>query len=244
MKRFTAMKGVNISNINKSYGKKQVLFDVSLSVSEGSIFGLIGPSGCGKTTLVRIVAGLQKQDSGEIEILGSRMPSKDIIPKIGYMAQAAALYKGLTGRENLSFFGKLFGLKGKELDERISYVTSLVGLEKDIDANVENYSGGMSQRLSLATALIHEPSVLLLDEPTVGIDPVLRSEIWDELHKLASQGVTILITTHVMDEAEKCDCLAMLREGMVLATGSAKELIEKAGTSNFEDAFITFGKSL
>ena len=156
------------------------------------------------------------------------------------MAQAAALYPLLTGRENLEFFGKLYGLRGLELKERIGAMAQLVRLNEDLDTQTQNYSGGMLQRLSLAVALLHNPRLLVLDEPTVGIDPLLRSEIWKELRSLATAGITVLITTHVMDEAEKCDQLAMMRDGQVLAIGSASELIKRAGTSTFEQAFIKF----
>lgn len=236
------MKEIRIEHIYKSYGKKQALTDVSLEITEGTIFGLIGPSGCGKTTLVKIATGILKPNSGRVEIFGETMPSPKAVEDLGYMAQAAALYPTLTGRENLAFFGKIYGLKGQVLNNSIDHVTKLTDLTEDLDKRVDQYSGGMQQRLSLATALIHDPKVLLLDEPTVGIDPVLRQEIWRELRKLSSKGTTILITTHVMDEAEKCDSLAMMREGKVLAVGSADELVRKAGTDNFEDAFIALGR--
>ena len=136
----------------------------------------------------------------------------------------------------------MYGLKGAALTAGIDHVAALVDLTEDLGKRVDQYSGGMQQRLSLATALIHQPSLLLLDEPTVGIDPVLRQDIWKELRGLAKEGTTILITTHVMDEAEKCDALAMMRDGEILATGSAAALIEQAGTATFEDAFIAFGR--
>ena len=147
-----------------------------------------------------------------------------------------------TGKENLKFFGKLYGLKGKKLESRVQYVAELVNLTYELDKKTSQYSGGMLQRLSLAVALIAEPEVLLLDEPTVGIDPLLRQDIWQELRNLANMGVTILITTHVMDEAEKCDSLAMMREGKILATGTAGELISLAKTDTIEEAFIYFSE--
>ncbi len=235
------MNEIIVDKVSKSYGKKQVLFDVSLEVEKGSIFGLIGPSGCGKTTLVKNIVGLLEPDAGEITVAGERVPSKKVIPTMGYMAQAAALYMSLTGKENLEFFGKLYGLDKQTLKTRIEHVARLVNLTDDLEKKVADYSGGMQQRLSLATALIHEPSILVLDEPTVGIDPVLRFEIWKELNELSSNGVTIIITTHVMDEAEKCDKLAMMRDGKVLAVGTASRLIEKAHAEDFEDAFIKLG---
>ena len=223
-----------------SYGKKEALRKVSLHVPEASIFALIGPSGCGKTTLVKIIMGLLKPTGGSVNILGGGTPSKSTTTHMGYMAQAAALYPLLTGRENLEFFGKLYGLRGAALRERIKHVADLVRLTEDMNVQVANYSGGMLQRLSLAIALIHNPKMLVLDEPTVGIDPLLRVEIWEELRRLADDGVTVLITTHVMDEAERCDQLAMMRAGEVLAVGSATALIERAGTTTFEQAFIKY----
>lgn len=193
-----------------------------------------------KTTLVKILMGLVKPTAGSVDIFGEGAVAGANARRIGYMAQAAALYPLLTGRENLEFFGKLYGLGGKQLKERIGATAQLVRLSEDLDTQTQNYSGGMLQRLSLTIALLHNPRLLVLDEPTVGIDPLLRSEIWKELRSLATAGITILITTHVMDEAEKCDQLAMMRTGQVLAVGSAPELIKRAGNSTFEQAFIQF----
>ena len=231
---------VSIKSVSMRYGKKQALREVSLNIPEASIFALIGPSGCGKTTLVKILMGLLKPTAGSVNIFGEGAPNCANARQTGYMAQAAALYPLLTGRENLEFFGKLYGLRGQQLKERIGAMAQLVRLSEDLDTQTQNYSGGMLQRLSLAVALLHTPRLLVLDEPTVGIDPLLRSEIWKELRSLATAGITVLITTHVMDEAEKCDQLAMMRAGQVLAVGSASELIKRAGTSTFEQAFIKF----
>lgn len=233
---------ISLKKVNKGYAGKQVIFDVNLNVPFGEIFGLLGPSGCGKTTLVKMTAGILRKDSGDVTVLGEDMPSLSAMKNIGYMAQRAALYPVLTGKENLKFFGKLYGLKGKKLESRVQYVAELVNLTYELDKKTSQYSGGMLQRLSLAVALIAEPEVLLLDEPTVGIDPLLRQDIWQELRNLANMGVTILITTHVMDEAEKCDSLAMMREGKILATGTAGELISLAKTDTIEEAFIYFSE--
>jgi len=232
---------VQISNINKSYGNKKILKDISFSIAEGCICGLLGPSGCGKTTTVKILAGILSQDSGEVIILNQKMPNLDLMAKIGYMAQSSALYESLTAEQNLKFFGALYGLKGAELNRRIEYVMEIVDLKSELKKKVNEYSGGMKQRLSLAVSLLADPKVLILDEPTVGIDPVLRQSIWKELYKLADQGVTILITTHVMDEAEKCHQLAMLRDGQMIAIGTPTEIIKKSGKETIEQAFIYFG---
>jgi ABC-2 type transport system ATP-binding protein len=163
--------------------------------------------------------------------------------KIGYMAQAAALYPTLTAYENMRFFGALYGMKGSLLKERIGYLAELVNLKEDLYKPVNVFSGGMKQRLSLAITLLAEPEVLILDEPTVGIDPVLRKSIWEELYHLAEQKVTILVTTHVMDEAEKCNELAMMRDGDVLATGTPEEIKHLANADSIEEAFIYFGNT-
>ncbi|MDY4575432.1 MAG: ABC transporter ATP-binding protein [Intestinibacter sp.] len=233
---------IYLENINKYYGKKKVLHDINLSIPKGCIFGLLGPSGCGKTTTVKIIAGVLKKDSGKVVVLDEKMPNLDIMADIGYMAQSAALYKDLSAYDNLKFFGSLYKLKKDELENRINYVARLTNLQDDLNKKVVAFSGGMKQRLSLAIALIANPKVLILDEPTVGIDPVLRKSIWEELYKLADNGVSILVTTHVMDEALKCDRLAMMREGKLLAVGTPEEIQNKANTTNLEDAFIYFGK--
>lgn len=233
---------IEMKNINKSFGKKQVLFNVSLDVPRGCIYGLLGPSGCGKTTTVRIIAGILGADSGETYILGQQMPNLQLMSKIGYMAQSDALYNMLTGVENLEFFGQIYRMKHKELKARIDYVAGLVNLTEDLKKPVSAYSGGMKRRLSLAIALLPNPKVLVLDEPTVGIDPLLRQDVWEELYALADKGVSLLVTTHVMDEAVKCSQLAMMRDGRLLATGTPEEILKKTGTSDLEEAFIKIGR--
>ena len=233
---------IELKNINKSYGKKQVLFNVSLDVPKGCIYGLLGPSGCGKTTTVRIIAGILAAESGQTYILNQKMPNLKLMGQIGYMAQSDALYNMLTGHENLKFFGQIDGMKHKELKARIDYVMDLVNLTDDLNKPVSAYSGGMKRRLSLAIALLPNPQVLILDEPTVGIDPLLRQDVWEELYGLADKGVTLLVTTHVMDEAVKCNRLAMMRDGRLLATGTPVEILTKTGTANLEDAFIKMGR--
>ena len=233
---------INLEHVDKSYGKKKILQDICLRVEEGSIFGLLGPSGCGKTTTVKIIAGVSNKDSGKVYVLNSEMPNLNTMSQIGYMAQSAALYNDLSAYDNFKFFGSLYKLKKEELEERIQYLAKLTNLEQDLNKRVKNFSGGMKQRLSLAIALIANPKVLILDEPTVGIDPVLRKSIWDELYRLADSGVSILVTTHVMDEAVKCHKLAMMREGRVLAVGTPEQIKQEANVESLEDAFIYFGK--
>ena len=231
-----------LEHVSKSFGTKHVLDDIDVEIVRGGIYGLLGPSGCGKTTTVKIITGILSADEGSVTIDGIKVPNLDLMEKIGYMAQSDALYMTLSAYENLEFFGKIYGLKGAILKERIDYVLKLMNLEKDARISTGSYSGGMKRRLSLAIALLANPEVLILDEPTVGIDPVLRDSIWHELRNLAASGVTILITTHVMDEAAKCDKLAMMRSGHIIAKGTPEEVVSASGAESLEQAFIYYGK--
>lgn len=230
-----------LTNINKYYGDKQVLRDINLEVPNGRIFGLLGPSGCGKTTIVKIVVGALEPSSGDTYVLQQRMPQLKVMNQIGYMSQSDALYNTLTAAENLYFFGSIYGMTRAEVRKRSLEVMELVSLGDDLDKPVNAYSGGMKRRLSLAIAILHNPPLLVLDEPTVGIDPLLRQSIWRELNNLADRGVSILLTTHVMDEAGKCHQLAMMRDGRLIATGTAHELQDRIGAKDIEEAFIYYG---
>lgn len=229
---------VKVSNVVKKYSNITILNNINLTVKEGEIIGLIGPSGSGKTTLVKSLMGMEKIDSGHIELFDKKVPNLQVLNNIGYMAQSDALYEELTGKENLEFFCKLFKLSKNQIKERIEYTSKLVNLEDNLSKKVSNYSGGMKRRLSLAISLIQDPQLLILDEPTVGIDPKLRFSIWKELNLLKVQGKTIIITTHVIDEAEKCDKLALIREGLIIATGSVDELKEKFNVTTVEEIFL------
>lgn len=231
---------LELHGVDMFFGKKQVLKNINLSVPIGGIYGLLGPSGCGKTTTVKIIAGILEATAGEVKLLGKQMPSLELMAQIGYESQSDALYSSLSGEENLEFFAALYGLAGQAAQERIKQLLGLVNLTDEKNKPVAFYSGGMKRRLSLAAALLHSPSVLILDEPTVGIDPVLRKQIWDELYALAAQGTTVLVTTHVMDEAARCHYLAMLREGRLLAVGTPSQIIEKSGAKTLEEAFLLF----
>ena len=230
-----------LEGINHSFGDKQVLYDINLTVPHGLIYGLLGPSGCGKTTTVKIMAGILEASSGSVRVLGEAMPKLSLMNRLGYMAQSDALYNLLTAEENLAFFSGLYGMKNKKTKERILEVMALVNLSGDRTKVVAAYSGGMKRRLSLAMALLHEPELLILDEPTVGIDPLLRKNIWDALNAMTDQGITIIVTTHVMDEAEKCHELAMLRDGRLIAGGTPLQLRQNIGASTIEEAFIHYG---
>jgi ABC-2 type transport system ATP-binding protein len=235
---------VNVGNVSKKYGDKTVLSDISLDIRPAEIFGLLGPSGAGKTTLVKLIVGIEKADYGQVNVLGQRMPKLDVLNRIGYMAQSDALYAELSALENLEFFGSLFGLSGSRLKQRIHEVMEIVNLSGDLKKAVRNYSGGMKRRLSLAASLLHRPDILILDEPTVGIDPLLRQSIWKELQQLCKQGTTILVTTHVMDEADKCHRLGMIRDGRLIAVGTPQELREHTGQTTLEEAFLTYGGAI
>ncbi|MBC1988448.1 ABC transporter ATP-binding protein [Listeria seeligeri] len=232
---------IKVTDLTVKIGKKDILSNMSLEIKKGEIFGLIGPSGAGKTTLVKTIIGMEKATTGQTEVLEKRMPNLSVISKIGYMAQSDALYTDLTAKENLDFFASLYSIKRNEKKERMNYAAKLVNLEPDLTKKVSNYSGGMKRRLSLAISVLADPDVLILDEPTVGIDPELRKSIWEELAELKANGKCILVTTHVMDEAEKCDRLAMIRNGKIIAVGTPQELSSKTTSGKLEDAFLEFG---
>lgn len=232
---------ISIQNVSKSFGKHEVLKHIRLDIHKGEIFGLLGPSGAGKTTLVKQLAGLDVPTSGEVYIFDKRMPSLQLIEKMGYMAQSDALYTELTAKENLEFFAALYGLKRKTREQRIKEVLELVQLTEHLHKPVSNYSGGMKRRLSLAISMLHQPELYLLDEPTVGIDPVLRRAVWKAFGMLRNEGKTLVVTTHVMDEAEKCDRLGLMRDGRLIAIGTPDELKEATDTRSIEEAFLVYG---
>ncbi|MYL34880.1 ATP-binding cassette domain-containing protein [Pontibacillus yanchengensis] len=232
---------IRVENVAHAFGEENVLKDINLSIPKGEIFGLLGPSGAGKTTLVKVMVGILEVDQGEAWVKSVKMPSLEQMKVLGYMAQSDALYSELSARENLDFFGAVYELKSEERKERMKAVMDVVGLRNHMDKPVHKYSGGMKRRLSLAIALLHEPDVLILDEPTVGIDPLLRQSIWDELKSLQEKGTTIIVTTHVMDEAEKCDRLAMMRDGYLIATGTPQQLRDQTNSETIEGAFLVYG---
>jgi len=232
---------VSIKDVSKAFGTQQVLKDINLDIFKGEIFGLLGPSGAGKTTLVKQLVGLDLPTSGENYVFQKKMPSLKLIERVGYMAQSDALYGELSAKENLEFFASLYGLNGRKRKERMDTVMRVVELTEHMNKLVSNYSGGMKRRLSLAIALLHEPELLILDEPTVGIDPVLRKGIWDAFYELKKEGTTIIVTTHVMDEAEKCDRLGLIRDGKLIAVGTPEELKAQSNSSTIEEAFLVYG---
>ncbi|WP_404803322.1 ABC transporter ATP-binding protein [Lentilactobacillus hilgardii] len=233
---------IQVSNLKQGYGKTIVLEDINLTVHNGEILGLIGPSGAGKTTLVSTIMGMLRPQEGTVTVLGQKMPNRKLLAKIGYMAQTDALYSALTARENLKFFGAMQGLGSADLKKQIPYAAGIVNLNPDLDKYVKDYSGGMKRRLSLAIALVSNPDLLILDEPTVGIDPELRQQIWAELHNIAKEGKTILLTTHVMEDAEQSDQLMMIRNGIAIAQGTPDQLIKDYQVKTVEDVFLKAGR--
>lgn len=237
-----ATSAVQLNGVTRSFSRRVVINDVSLSVGKGELFGLLGPSGSGKTSLVKLLTGIDQADVGSVHMLGVPIPKLEMLHRFGYMAQSDALYMELSGRQNMSFFGKLYKLGRQLLKRRIDETAALVNLSDQLDKPVAAYSGGMKRRLSLAISMLHSPELLVLDEPTVGIDPVLRRSIWGELRTLAVQGTTIIVTTHVMDEAEQCDRLGLIRDGRFIAVDSPANLLTMTGCGTIEEAFIALSQ--
>ncbi|WP_071394582.1 ABC transporter ATP-binding protein [Bacillus tuaregi] len=234
---------IEVANVSKSFSKKQVLNGINLIIEEGTLYGFIGPSGAGKTTLIKMIVGMDQPDNGSIHVLKKKMPNLGILKEIGYMAQSDALYTSLSGKENLTFFAALFGLKGEEMKQRLAYAAELVNLTDDLNKKVSAYSGGMKRRLSLAIALIQNPKILILDEPTVGIDPELKAGIWSELLRLKNdEKKTIIVTTHVMDEADRCDFIAMIRNGRIITNGTPDELKSGYQANSLDEVFLKAGR--
>jgi ABC-2 type transport system ATP-binding protein len=232
---------VEAVKISKFFGRKAVLTDITMTVPEGEIVCLVGPSGAGKTTLIRLFLGAIPADGGTLEIGGTRVPNFNLLRKIGYMPQNDAVYPDLTGEQNLRFFGGLYGLKGARLTEMVSEAAAIVDLTSELKKYVSKYSGGMKKRLSLAVSLLHEPDLLILDEPTVGIDPVLRRTIWNRFRALKESGKTLIVSTHVMDEFYKCDRAALLYEGKLLCYDTREVLLARTESGQIEDLFFTLG---
>jgi ABC-2 type transport system ATP-binding protein len=228
---------VAVRDVVKRFGGIAALNRVTLSIPRGQVYGLLGPNGAGKTTLIRAIVGLVRVDEGDVRVYGHRMPDRGVLSNVGYMTQAAALYLDLTAEENVRFFASLYGLG--DVAEALRFV-DLYDRRKSVTATL---SGGMRTRLSLACALVHRPELLLLDEPTVGVDPQLRAQLWDGLRRMAAGGTTILISSHVMDEAERTDRLGLILGGRLLAEGSADELRAMAGTDRLEDAFLSLAST-
>ena len=230
---------VETTKLSKHFGPIRAVDGLDLTVWAGEIYGLLGPNGSGKTTLIRLLTGLLKPTFGSATVLGQAMPDKRLLAQVGYMTQVSALYEDLTLRENITFFAEMCGGVSRA---RVDEVIALVDLQDRADSLVRTLSGGMKQRTSLACALVHQPRLLLLDEPTVGVDPQLRATFWTYFRRLADEGATLVVSSHVMDEAERCDRLGFMRRGKLLAEGAAAELRAQAGTATLEEAFLQFAE--
>jgi ABC-2 type transport system ATP-binding protein len=234
-----AAPSIRVERLRVSRGGKLVLPGIDLEVRAGTVTGLLGPSGSGKTTLIRSIVGVQIVESGEVLVLGKPAGSPELRRRVGYVTQAPSVYGDLTVRENLHYFGRVVDAPA----ERVGEAIRTVALGDQADQVVGTLSGGERSRVSLATALLGRPELLVLDEPTVGLDPVLRRDLWNFFHELAEGGTTLLVSSHVMDEAERCDELVLLREGRIVATGSPDELRARTHTDDLENAFLALAES-
>ena len=225
---------VEVRNLRVVRGGRTVLPDLSVDIPTGQVVGLLGPSGSGKSTLIRAVVGVQVVESGEITVLGEPAGSAGLRHRIGYVTQSPSVYDDLSVRANIRYFGSILGVPRSAADDAIE----AVDLASHADVLVGNLSGGQRSRVSLAAALVGDPELLVLDEPTVGLDPVLRRDLWELFHRLAAQGRSLLVSSHVMDEASRCDRLLLLREGEILADDTLPALLARTGTDDAEQAFL------
>ncbi|TCC37279.1 ABC transporter ATP-binding protein [Kribbella sindirgiensis] len=216
-------------------GDREILHGVGFDLRAGSVTGLLGPSGCGKTTLIRAIVGLQARVTGDVSVLGLPAGAPKLRGRVGYVTQEPSVYGDLTVTENLRFFAAVLGVPSSDVER----VVEAVDLTSHADARVDQLSGGQQSRASLAAALLGSPELLVLDEPTVGLDPVLRRDLWKLFHELADAGATLLVSSHVMDEASRCDRLLLMRDGELLADDTPQDLLLSAGTNDLEQAFLT-----
>jgi ABC-2 type transport system ATP-binding protein len=230
---------VEIKNVNVVLGKHfRALQDISVQLPKGEIVGFIGPSGAGKTTLIRSIVGRQKLSSGSISVFNWAAGTKPLRSMVSYMTQEASVYSDLTVAENLEYFATMLGITRAAMGREVTRLLQTVDLTAHKNQMVENLSGGQKQCVSLAIALIGSPKLLVLDEPTVGLDPVLREELWSLFRKLSNDGTTLIVSSHVMDEAERCDSLLLIRDGQLLAHGSPRQLCEQTGSKTVEQSFL------
>jgi len=226
------MAAISVEGLVRGYGRIQVLQGLGMTVDEGSIYGLLGPSGCGKTTLLKVILGFLAPESGKVEVKGE-IPGSDV----GYSPQEIALYPDLSIAETLRFHGRLHGMDADRILARQSWLIDFLDLP-DPTRTVGKLSGGQKRRVSLAVALLHEPDLLLLDEPTVGVDPELRARLWDHLQEISSNGTSIVITTHYIDEARNADRVGLMRDGVLLAEDSPQSVMDSQSASSLEEAFL------
>jgi ABC-2 type transport system ATP-binding protein len=232
------MPAIEIVDLTKRFGDLVAVDRFDLTIEEGEVYGLLGPNGAGKTTVIRVLVGLAKPTRGQIRVMGRPVGDRDLARRIGYMPQELALYEALTVEENLDLFGGLFGMRNDVLEDRKVFVLRFVALEERRGDLVHTLSGGMRHRVSLAISLLHEPDILFLDEPTVGVDPELRASFWDNFGRLKETGKTVVITTHYMDEAKHCDRIGLMHRGGLIAEGRPGDVVKEAGAVDLEDAFL------
>lgn len=240
-----AAPAISINGLEFAYGNTPILKGIDLEIPRGVAFGVLGANGAGKTTFVRLLIGRLKAIGGSAKIFGKH-PGPDLADSVGYMPQLNALYESLSVRENLDFFARMLGLANGDMRENaVARAMDLVGLSDRADSVMAELSGGMRQRVSLGAALVHEPDLLLLDEPTVGLDPELRATFWQHFKEMTDSGTTIVISSHTMDDAAHCDTLGFMRDGKFIATGTPDELRESTGKpdSTLEDAFLHLSRA-
>lgn len=225
---------VEVADLVVRRGRREVLHGLGFTIPAGQVTGLLGPSGCGKSTLMRVLVGVQAGVSGTVTVFGQPAGAAGLRDRIGYVTQAPSVYDDLSVRENLAFFARVLGVDRAEADRCIE----AVDLADQAGQVVGSLSGGQRSRASLAVALLGDPALLVLDEPTVGLDPVLREDLWAMFHRLAAAGTAVLVSSHVMDEAERCDRLLLMRDGVFLADGPPAEITARAGTDDIEQAFL------
>lgn len=230
---------VSVRDLHVRRGGQLVLAGVSLEVPVGKVTGLLGPSGSGKTTLLRSIVGVQIVERGRVEALGRRAGAPDLRHRVAYVTQEPSVYGDLTGLENLRYFARIVGASRQRIEE----VMELVGLSGRAGQVTRTLSGGEFSRASLAVALLGEPQLLVLDEPTVDVDPILRRELWNTFYRLAAGGASLIVSTHVMDEARRCHQLVLMRQGEVIATGSPGELLERTHSEDLEEAFVALAEA-
>jgi len=229
-----------VENVSKSFGTIRAVDGVTLRVSTGLTYGFLGPSGCGKTTLIRLILGTLRPSGGSITVWGHSVPSGILSGQTGYMPQETGLYMELSARENVAFFARLYGRHGRG---EVESVLELMELSERVDSPVNTLSGGMQRRVSLACALVHQPRLLLLDEPTVSVDPRLRAAFWNHFRTLNRAGTTIIVSSHVMDEAARCDRLVFMRDGALLSEGTPDELQKAVTAPSLEEAFLIYAEA-
>lgn len=225
---------IHTHHLSKKFGDFTAVNKISLEIQQGEIFGFLGPNGSGKTTTIRMMLGLLKPTDGTITVLGASIPDQvqKVLPRIGYMSQQFSLYNDLSVQQNLAFYGQAYGIESGVADQRIQDAIALSGLEGYENTRTSELSGGWRQRLALSAAILHDPEVLFLDEPTAGVDPVSRRAFWDLLYQLVAKGITVFITTHYMDEAEHCHRLAFIQHGNIIAQGTPRNIKQESMSSS------------